>query len=263
MINFDWRDMGEQEPKSSVKTTQTTFRILEELKNRTEATLTELADEFDLSTSSIHNYLNTLEADGYVVKDGNTYQIGLRFLEFGGHARHNERLYHIARDEVRKLAEGTDEMANLLIEEHGRGIYLYRAHGEQAVQTDSYTGQRVYLHNTALGKSILAHLPRERVDEIIERHGLPATTKNTITNKDELYNELDQIREAGVAYDDEARLEGLRCVGVPIINNNDKVEGAISLSGPTSRFQGERFRSELPNKLQDAANVIELNITYT
>jgi len=263
MVKRDQGNMAEPKPKSSVKTTRTTFRILEELKNRTQATLTELADEFELSKSSIHNYLKTLESDGYVIKDGNTYRIGLRFLEYGGHARHNERLYHIAREEVTKLAEETGEMSNLLTEEQGRGIYLYRSHGEQAVQTDSYTGQRVYLHNTALGKSILAHLPQQRVEEIIERHGLPSTTENTITNKSELYNELDQIREDGVAFDDEARLEGLRCVGVPIINNNDRVEGAISLSGPTSRFQGERFRSEIPKKLKDAANVIELNITYT
>jgi DNA-binding IclR family transcriptional regulator len=154
-------------------------------------------------------------------------------------------------------------MANLLIEEDGMGIYLYRANGDQSVPTDSYIGQRVHLHNTALGKSILANLPQERVDEIIDERGLPATTENTITDRDELLQELDQVREEGVAYDDEARLRGLRCVAVPILNNNDDVEGAISLSGPTSRFQGEMYHSEVPQMLKNAANVIELNITYT
>ena len=245
-----------------MKTAQTTFRILEKLKERNEATVTELADEFDLSKSSVHNYLTTLESDGYVIKDGNAYSVGLKLLDLGGHARHRERIYEIAKQEVTNLAEETGELANLLVEQKGKGIYLHRARGDDAVMTDSYIGQAVYLHNTALGNAILAHLPRERVNEIVDEHGLPRSTENTITDRDELFDELDRVREAGVAFDDEARVKGLRCVAVPIVNNNDTVEGAISVSGPTSRFQADQFREELPAKLQSAANIIELNITY-
>jgi DNA-binding IclR family transcriptional regulator len=255
--------MADHKAENKVKTAETTFEILEELKDQNGATVTELTDEFPLSQSSIHNYLSTLREKGYVVRKGNEYRIGLRFLEFGGQARYREQLYRVAKDEITELAEETGELANLLVEENGRGIYLHREKGEQAVQTDSYTGHRVHLHNTALGKAVLANLPRERVDEIIDQHGLPATTEHTITDRNELYDELKQIREEGIAFDDEARLNGLRCVAVPILNNDDDVEGAISLSGPTSRFQGEYFRSDIPARLEDAANVIELNITYT
>jgi len=255
--------MVDQQNSNAVKTAQTTFDILEELKDRNEATLAELTQSFDLSKSSIHNYLTTLEADGYVVKEDGRYKVGLRLLDLGGHARHHERIYDIAKDEVAALAEETGELANLMVEQKGKGVYLYRTHGADAVKTDSYTGQRVYLHNTGLGNAILAHLPRERVNEILDTHGMPATTENTITDREELFSHLEQVREAGIAFDDEARVEGLRCVAVPIVNNNNTVEGAISVSGPTSRFQDERFREELPAKLKSAANVIELNITYT
>ena len=255
--------MSDQQNSNFVKTARTTFAILEELKQRDEATVTELTDTFDLSKSSIHNYLSTLEQDGYVVKTGNTYQIGLRLLDLGGHARHRKRIYDIAKDEVTTLAEETGELANLLVEEHGKGVYLHRAHGADAVKTDSYIGQRVHLHNTGLGKAILAHLPRDRVNEIIDKHGIPATTENTITDRDELFTCLEQVRETGVAFDDEARVKGLRCVAVPIVNNNDTIEGAISVSGPTSRFREQRFREELPSKLKSASNIIELNITHT
>lgn len=255
--------MSEQENPNEVKTARTTFRILEELKHRNEATVTELTNAVDLSKSSVHNYLSTLERDGYVVKSGNTYRVGLRLLDLGGHARRKKRIYDIAKEEVTALAEETGELANLLVEEHGMGVYLHRAHGVDAVKTDSYIGQRVYLHNTGLGNAILAHLPRDRVDRILDRHGMPASTDRTITDRNELFEELERVRENGYALDDEARVKGLRCVAVPIINNNDEVEGAISVSGPTSRFQDERFREKLPAKLQSVANVIELNITYT
>lgn len=255
--------MTDDHDSAMVKTAQTTFRILETIKARDEATVTELTDEVALSKSSIHNYLKTLEHEGYVVREGNTYRIGLRLLDLGGYARHKQRIYQLAKEEVTKLAEETGEMTNLLVEEHGRGIYLHRANGEQAVKSDSYIGHRVHLHNTALGQAILAHLPEERVDEIINRYGLPKTTENTITDRDVLFDRLERVREEGVAFDDEARLVGLRCVAKPIINKEGEVEGAISISGPTSRFQGERYQTELPEKLENATNVIELNINYT
>lgn len=255
--------MANTQSANTVKTARTTFRILETLKDRNGATVTELTAEFDLSKSSIHNYLSTLERDGYVVKEDNSYRVGLGLLALGGHARHRQRIYEIAKGEVTELAERTGELANLMIEEHGKGIYLHQAHGEDAVKTDTYIGYQVHLHNTALGHAILAHLPRERVHEILDRHGMPAATENTITDRDELFDALERVREDGYALDDEARVEGLRCVAVPIINNNDEIEGAISVSGPTSRFQDERFREQLPATLEKAANVIELNITYT
>lgn len=261
----EWLDlcMADETDTTMVKTARTTFRILEAIKTRDEATVTELTDEFSLSKSSIHNYLKTLEHEGYVVREGNTYRVGLRLLDLAGYARHKQRIYQTAKEEVTKLAEETGEMTNLLVEEHGRGIYLHRANGEQAVTSDSYIGHRVHLHNTALGQAILAQLPRERVEEIVDQHGLPKTTENTITDRHELFDRLEQVREDGVAYDDEARLAGLRCVAKAIVNKEGEVEGAISISGPTSRFQGERWRTELPEKLESAANVIELNINYT
>ena len=254
--------MGTGDTTAGVKTARTTLRILEALRRNNGATAAELTQEFDLSNSSIHNYLTTLERDGYVIKEEETYRLGLRLLDLGGFARRHHRIYEIAKEEVTALAEETGEMANLVVEEKGKGVYLHRAHGLEAVKTDSYIGQRIHLHNTALGKAILAHFPESRVDEIVDHHGMPSSTPNTITSRDALVEELETVREEGVAFDDEARVQRLRCVAVPIVNNNDRVEGAISVSGPTSRLRGETFTETLPEKLKSAANVVELNITY-
>ena len=248
--------------KNEVKSVRTTFEILERLKEPDGATLAELTDQFDLSKSSIHNYLKTLQHDGYVVRHNERYRPGLRLLDLGGYARHLEQIYDVAKPEVENLAAETGEMANLLVEQKGRGIYLFQAHGEQAVSTDTYAGQRVYLHSTGLGKAILAHLPEERVEGILENYGLPAETPSTITDEDALYDRLERVRERSAAFDREERVKGLRCVAVPIINNNDVVEGAISVSGPTSRMDDDRL-DEILEKLRSSINVIELNITYT
>lgn len=248
--------------KNPIQAAQTTVRLIEALRDLDGARVTELAAELDHPKSSIHNYLSTLREEGYVTQDGNEYHVTLRFLEVGSLARKRRQIYDIARPEVAGLARETGELANLLIEEQGEGVYLHRERGDKAVQVDSYTGQRVHLHNTGLGKAILAHLPRERVEEILDEFGLHQTTEHTITNRQKLYDELEQIRDRGVAFDDEERLPGLRCVAAPILDRNETVKGAISVAGPSRRFQRTRFREEIPELVLDATNIIELNITY-
>lgn len=245
-----------------VKSTVTTFRILEALKELDGARVTDLSRHLDLPKSSVHNYLSTLEQEEYVVKEDNTYSLGLRFLDFGTKARSNLPLYEFGKPEVRSLAEETGELVNLLVEEHGKGVYIHRETGEDAVMVDTNTGQRIHLHNTGLGKAILAHYPRERVEAILDQHGMPATTDNTVTERETLFEELAEVRETGFAYDDEERLDGLRCVATPILNNDDEVLGAMSVSGPTSRMSTQRFTEEVPQLLENAVNVIELNVTY-
>ncbi|AEM57524.1 IclR family transcriptional regulator [Haloarcula hispanica N601] len=249
--------------QNPVKSAETTFEVLDALKDLDGAGVTELAQHLDVPKSTVHNYLSTLEQEEYVVNRDGVYEVGLRFLELGAYARHREKLFGIAKPEVDRLAAETGELANILVEEHGRGSYLYRARGDKAVQVKAHVGTRVPLHTTALGKAILAHMSTERVDAIVDRHGLGGEASKSISSRAELEQELADVRDRGVAFDDEERLEGLRCVAAPVLNHDNEIIGAISVSGPTNRFRGDRFREELPQKVLEVANVIELNVTYS
>lgn len=246
---------------TTVRATETSFRILDALRALEGAGVTELASHLDLPKSTVHNHLQTLRRNEYVTKHGSAYDVGLRFLQLGEYARDRRGIATIAPPEIDKLAEETREMANLLVEEHGRGVFLYRAKGADAVHMDTHAGKRVHLHTTGFGKSILAHLPEARVEAILDRHGLPGVTPNTITDRNRLMDELAEVRERGYAYDDEERLEGLRCVAAPIVVDGT-VLGAVSVSGPKSRMTGEWYTEELPELTTSTANVIEINSTY-
>ena len=246
----------------TVDATETTFRILEMLKELDGAGVTELATRLDIPKSTVHNHLVTLRENEYVVKDGTTYRVGLQFLELGEHTRNRMKIYDVARPEVEALAEETGELANLLVEEYGLGVYLCRARGEQAVRVDTYAGMRVHLHCTGLGKAMLAHMPDERVDEILDRRGLEPRTEATITDAETLREDLAAIRERGYAVDHGERLSGLRCIAAPITDESNRAVGAVSVSGPSSRIKGDRLE-EVPELVMSAANVIELNMSYS
>lgn len=251
------------EAKNPVKGVRKTLRIIEALKELDGGGVTDVADHLGLPKSTVHNYLSTLHQEEYVVKEATTYHVGLRFLNVGARARQNHEVYEVAKPEVSQIADDTGELVNLLVKEHGRGVYLFRDAGANAVNVDSFTGHRVHLHNTALGKAVLAFTPEEHVKAIMAARGLPRTTEATITDEEQLFEELSRIQERQVAFDHEERLEGLRCVAAPITNEDDHAVGAISVSGPTRRMQGDWFETQLPNLLLDSVNVIELNLTYS
>lgn len=249
--------------ETSVKTTTTSFRIVEALHERGGAGITEIAQGLGISKSTVYKHLKTLEGERYVTTgDDGKYYTGLRFLRLGAGARHRHRIYETAKPEIQELAEESGEMANVLVEEHGRGIFLYRADSSRAVNLDTHAGREVYLHTTAMGKAILAGLPDERVREIVDQHGLPRMTEHTITDTDELFEELRTIKERGWAYDREERLEGLTCVAAAITDPSGAVLGAISVSGPRSRLKGDTLEADLPQLLLDTQNIIELNVAY-
>jgi DNA-binding IclR family transcriptional regulator len=247
----------------TVKTTETAFTIIEGLEELDGARVTELADHLGLAASTVHSHLATLYEMGYVVKEGDRYLIGSRFLKLGETAKERKEAYELARPKVKALAEETEERCQFIVEEHGRGVYLHRETGNRAVWTDSGLGKRVSLHSTASGKSVLANLPEERVDAILDRWGLPAQTDNTITDRTELFEELDVIRERGYAVNKEESTDGLRAVGVPVMDGSGDLLGALSVSGPSHRMKGEWFESEIPDLLLGTANELKLNLKYS
>jgi len=254
--------MTEQSPGRDLQTLKTAFRILEAIQELDGGRVTEVAQHLDMAESTAHGYLSTLHSEGYLVREGDTFQISLEFLNLGGYAQ--QRLKGSARIEnkVRELAEQTGERAQFFVEEHGIATYVYTETGEQAVQVNARLGKQTHLHSSAGGKAILAHLPEQRIQQIIQQHGLPARTENTITNEDTLYEELESVREQGFSINRQESTEGLRAVGVPVKRNSGAILGALSISGPSNRLQGEVFEEEIPSLLKGAANELELRIHY-
>lgn len=244
-----------------VRATETAVRVLEGIVDLGgEAGITELATHLSVAKSTIFKHLNSLERSGLVVERNDRYRIGLRALEFGGYAQRYDGIYDTAHPHVRQLADESGELSNLMFEERGQGVYVYTGQGDRAVDIDTRTGRRVFLHSTGLGKAILATLPEERVREIIDRHGLPAATEHTITDEEELFGEFDRIREEGFAYDHEECVEGMACIARPLSTPTER-HAAISITGPVSRVTAEGTEAEIREMLDRAGNVIELNLT--
>lgn len=239
----------------------TAFEIIEAIPEFDGVGVVELAQHLDKAQSTVHDHLSTLVSMGYVKKEGTEYRLGLKFLQHGIAARNSIDFFDVAQPEIDLLADKTGEVAWLYTEENGRGVAIYRATGERAMETIGRIGWRPFLHSTSAGKAMLAWMPEKRVEEIIERHGLDKQTQNTITTVDGLFEELESVRELGYAINDEENNDGILAIGAPI-----KVEergiGAVSLSGPAHRFSSDETFDAAKEALLATTNQIELRLRY-
>lgn len=225
------------------------------------AGVTEIANRLDLSKSAVHAHLATLNEKGMVVKeDDATYYLCLRFLDIGNSIREDLPIFQAARDILDDTAEISGEYVHLVVEHQGLGYHIEKVGGENAVATASRIGKAYPLNHTAPGKAIMAHLPPVRLEQVIEQHGLVQATPHSITDRDELMNELEEIRDTEIAFDRQEHVMGIKSVGAPVINTNGEVEGSVSISGPEKRMEGERFENEMPDLVKRAANYIEVTL---
>ncbi|MDQ2052522.1 IclR family transcriptional regulator [Natronolimnohabitans sp. A-GB9] len=249
------------EANHPVRTTEKSLALMERLREVDGARIRDLEGFNGMTKGAIHNHLSTLREHGYIIKEDDEYRLSFKFLTMSGHVRSQNDLYKFGRPKANQLAADTGMLVNLVTEEKGKGVYLYQARGDYAVNLDTHVGYRIRLHYTGVGKAILAYLPPEKVDRIVDKWGLPKATENTITDREELDEELETIRDRGYAIDHEERTEGLACIAAPILLD-DTILGAISISAPTQRLGSAGFDEKIIGEVESTANELMLDLKY-
>ena len=206
-------------------------------------TLTELAQQVGLSSSTAHRLLTTLEQERYVHfdPDRRLWSVGVQAFVTGSGFLKTRSLVGAARPHMRMLMEDSEETVNLAVEDQGEAIYLSQVECRQMMRAFARPGGRVPLHCSSVGKALLSAMPDAQLTKILHRHGLPRVTIKTLNTTAALRGDLAQARERGYAIDDEEHAVGLRCIAAVIFNENADPVAAVSLSGPMARIPDERI----------------------
>lgn len=248
----------------TVKSSALTLQILEKLVEIEGGRVSEISSDLDVSKSTACNHLHTLQKEGYVVAYGDEYHPSLKLAYFGEHAVQRERPYELAREVTNELDDATPFETTFIVEENGLGRYLVpEANKSRQYDEFAFIGQGEYLHTIAAGKMILASYSEKGVKEIIDHRGLPAITDRTITTEEELFSELEEIRELGYAVNRQENREEVFALAKTVKRPRGSVLGAMSVISPSFRITGGDFDNEVYRVLFDHVKKLENRIETT
>lgn len=233
------------------------------LTSHQELSVKEISDMLGLSKSTVHGIIKTLEFRGYLQQnpDDLKYKLGLKLFELGTRVSGQFDLGKIARPIIKELVDELKETVHLVVFERGEVIYVEKLDGPRALRIYSQVGKKAPIHCTGVGKSILAFQEKEEIENLLANAELEPYTEFTMTDKEEIINHLQTVREQGYATDDEEIELGLKCVAAPIFDHHGKAIAAISCAAPKIRMGDERL-PEVIQRIKEAADRISQSMGY-
>lgn len=215
--------------------------------------VSEISEILELNSSTTHRIVRALKDSGFLQQDKATseYYLGPTTLVLGQLA-HQHLGFNEAMPVLERVGLETSESANIGIRDDDSALVILRVESDHPLRFDQSPGTRVPLHCTAMGKAILAFTPDLDIDDL---GVLTTQTEKTITDPTMLRKELDNVGRLGYSTDDEESIEGVRCVGAPILGRAGHAVAAIAVQAPRVRLGDSRI-PELGEYLIKAADEI-------
>ena len=213
-------------------------RVLEAFSVKTpELGVSEIAHMLGYHKSTVFNILSTYEKLGYIAQNPETgkYYLDLKLLHFSYIINSHMGFKKFFQEPMMKIAQTVGEVCYLGVPHEHSVLYIDSAFPQAGSNFRSITGETAPMYCTGLGKVILAFLPPEEQEQIL---ALPREkyTDYTITELNALKENLDEIRRNGFSVDNMEHEYGVRCVAVPVFGVDHQLIAAVSVSGPSLRF---------------------------
>lgn len=190
-------------------------------------TLAQIVRRTGLPRSSAHRMLERLVSMRWLHREGRDYTLGLRLMELGSLAVHQDRLHATALPHLQELQRLTGFVVHLAVLDGDDIVYIEKLGGRLMSAVPTRIGGRRAAHSTALGKALLAYT------------GTPG-------------HDNDHIRENGIAFEKEESLAGFGCIAVPIGPIGSAV-AAVSVCGPLPHL---RFDHRLTSPVRMTATAV-------
>jgi DNA-binding IclR family transcriptional regulator len=239
-----------------VPVVRSTFRILEELSRSGALGLNEITKRTAISKSTVFRILTTLSSLGYVVRDAErSYYVSHTMSDLVSVEANIEGVRRAALPYMLALRDRFGETVNLGHIQLDKVTYVEVVPSEYALRLHERPGATVCLHASALGKAILSFSDEDFAASLLAGRELQMLTRHTITDHGELLAELKRVRDRGYAFDKGETSTLATCVAAPILNSAGRAIAAISISGPTSRFNPRKDSPVIESLLKASAEI--------
>ena len=242
-----------------VASVEKAFRLLSAFdRQRSELTLSELAQATKMSVPNVQRLTATLQALGLLERNIATKRFALtpRTLDIGYRYLQASPLLETAAPYLAELNRRTEETVNMMVLDGTEIVYVARHRGFHSIGINLYIGARLPAFATSVGQAMLAFLPRGEAAARIDDSDRRSFTKNTTTDREALLRKLEIVRKQGYALEDQEMFLGGISIAAPILNQTGAPLAAINVAVPSSRFSAAQTERRFAALLLETARTI-------
>jgi DNA-binding IclR family transcriptional regulator len=244
-------------------TIQRAVDVLNLFKEHQKLSFTDMQQLLGFNKSTLFRVLSTLCSNKYLSKDEiGRYELGINLFILGIRISREYQLKNVAAPFMKQLSEQLDLTVHLGILDGTAVVIIEKTDPHRNIRMVSRIGSTVPVHCTGQGKTLLAFSSRETIEEIIDAQGLERYTPNTIITADGLFKELETIRRRGYAIDNSEHEKNIRCIAVPVLNEAEQIEAALSITGTILDFPDEQTMHSTAEVLKEVRDEIRGKLGY-
>lgn len=220
--------------------------------------VTELSEELQLTKSNVHRLLQGLVRQGFArnVSDSGQYELTMKLWELGSYVFGRLDVRQISMPYMEVLAAETSETVHLSALDGVDALYLAKIDSPQPVRAYTNVGVRAPAHCVATGKAQLAWANSVTIDTVKQK--LEAHTSKSITQAEQLDQELARVRTQGYALNHGEWREQVCGVAAPIRDASGRVVASIGISGPAERLKLRIMQSMAPTVIEACSTISSL-----
>lgn len=234
------------------------IRVLEIFRpNLSEVTTSEVAELVGVSRAAARRLLLTLTTLGYLKQSKSSFRLTNKIWTIGQGILAWKDQWHHATAEVIELSSRMNEPFSISVREGLKIRFVARDQTRRIHSARLMVGDHLPAYCSAAGKVLLAALSTDEIDEIIEKEGpLIQRTSCTITDRNELLEELRRVRLQSWATAEDEMEVGTIGIAVPIFNEEGSVIAALAVGSQKARRSVEELKRDFLPVLQDAGDRI-------
>jgi DNA-binding IclR family transcriptional regulator len=222
--------------------------------------LTELSKVSGVSKATLYRLFNTFEKQGFLERidtqgKTNQYRLGLKFLQYGTLVSDRLEIKNIAYPFMKQLRDEINEDVQLILRDNDHAIYVEKIKCDHPVRLYTKIGRSATFNAGACPRAILSFLPDEEIEDIMDHSDFIEYSKNTIMDRDKLWETIKEARARGYTISYGEMEEQTVAIGAPIFDYTQQVVASISIAGPEQRFTEEKMDYLIEKTLETAHKI--------
>jgi IclR family pca regulon transcriptional regulator len=235
---------------------------------RPELGVSELARLAGMSAATTYRHASTLVGLGALEQEASSrrYRLGFGVLDLGMAALSEMGLAQNARPYLEELAEHSGYTVALAVLDGPEILVIDRVSGTRrggsAAQDEPHLGSHLPTYCTSLGKVLLAHLPDEQLEELVSELDLVEHGPGTITSRQALRNQLEDVRQAGLAINQEELVAASCAIAAPVRDESGDVVAAVSVVAYNGSTEPAELIDRFAGRLEASAQRISIRLGW-